>query len=167
MRYFSQGDLATGNFAISSVLVTQPDIGAADVHVPMTPPVASTPVIPDILAPTTTCPSAVPAAIAPTRASIAPVPVRPFVRRVRARPEDPFPALVREILQSQEVFHSRMTKYDKVIKIFQERFMFGLNARQEMGFIALFSESKATVDQFFSFSDAQRDIFVQDKKMIM
>lgn len=93
--------------------------------------------------------------------------VRPYVRRVRARVEDPIPNLIKSILESQEVFHSRATKYDKAVQIFQERFMFGLNSRQEMGFIALFSESKPAVDQFLSFSDAQRDIFVAEKKFSM
>ena len=41
-----------------------------------------------------------------------------------------------------------MTKYDKVIKIFQESFQFGLNAVQEMGFIALVADDPSIVDQF-------------------
>jgi hypothetical protein len=93
--------------------------------------------------------------------------MRPHVRRVRARVEDPIQNMIKEILAGQEVFHSRATKYDKVIQIFQERFTFGLNARQEMGFIALFAESKSMVDQFFSFSEAQREIFVGEKKVSM
>lgn len=91
--------------------------------------------------------------------------VRPYVRRVRARPADPIPELIREIIQSQEKFGSRMTKFDKVIQIFQERFMFGLGTEHEMGFIAHFSENPCMVDQFFSLNDAQRDIFVQAKKV--
>lgn len=93
--------------------------------------------------------------------------VRPFVRKVRARPADIVPDLIREIMQSQEKFNSRMSKFDKVIHIFQERFKFGLTAVQEMGFIALFSDSKSMVDQFFAFNDAQRDIFIQSKKISM
>ena len=64
--------------------------------------------------------------------------VRPYVRRVRAWPADPISELIHEIIQSQEKVGSRMTKYDKVIQIFQERFIFGLSTNQEMEFIALF-----------------------------
>lgn len=46
-------------------------------------------------------------------------------------------------------------------------FMFGLATEHEMGFIALFSENPCVVDQFFYFNDAQRDIFVQAKKVNM
>ena len=89
--------------------------------------------------------------------------VRSYVRRVRARPADPIPKLIREIIQSQEKFSSRMTKYDKVIQIFQERFMFGLGTNEEMGFIALFSENPCMVDHFFSFNDAKRDMCKRKK----
>lgn len=77
------------------------------------------------------------------------------------------PDLIREIMQSQEKFNSRMSKFDKVIQTFQERFRFGMTALQEMGFIALFAEDKAMVDQLFAFTDAQLDLFVQAKKANM
>ena len=82
------------------------------------------------------------------------------MRRVRAKVVDnSIPELIREIVQSQEKFHSRMSKYDKVIQIFQERFRSGLNAVQEMGFLALFADHPSLVDQFFSFNEVQRAIF--------
>ena len=134
--------------------------------------------LPDAAVPSTTIgligqlPSAVPSvpkipSVSVATASSVPSAVRPYVRRVRARPADPIPDLIREIILSQEKFGSRMTKYDKVIQIFQERFMFGLSTYQEMGFIALFSENPCMVDQFFSFNEDQRDIFVQAKKLNM
>lgn len=93
-----------------------------------------------------------------------PRPTRPFVRRLRAKVVDnSIPELIREIVQSQEKFNSRMSKYDKVIQIFQERFRSGLNAVQEMGFIALFADHPSLVDQFFTFNEVQRAIFVADR----
>ena len=150
------------------------DIVASLTAVPGPPAPAAVPVVavPFTTSPSTTVASAVPPvpktpSISVVTTSTAPSLVRPYVRRVRARPADPIPELIREIIQSQEKFSSRMTKYDKVIQIFQERFMFGLGTHEEMGFIALFSENPCMVDQFFSFNDAQRDIFVQAKKVNM
>ena len=45
--------------------------------------------------------------------------------------------------------------------------MFGLTAKQEMGFIALFGESKPMGVQFFSFTEEQREIFVAGRKADM
>jgi hypothetical protein len=103
----------------------------------------------------------------PRPSSALPGVVRPYVRRVRARVEDPSPALIKEIMLGQETFHSRATKCDEVVQIFHERFMFHLTAKQEMGFIALFAESKPMVDQFFSFTEEQREIFVVGRKADM
>lgn len=172
------GDIATGSYTKSSVggkrLLTDDDamdsvsilsaVSDSTAEVTTSPPavlasptvesvaaVASTPVPPLIAHPS------VPSATASS--------VRPYARRVRARPADTVPDLIREIIMSQEKFASRMTKYDKVIQIFQERFMFGLSMHQEMGFIALFSENPCLVDQFFVFNEAQRDVFVQARKL--
>ena len=151
---------------VSATVLTAATVASTVVPATTTVPVTavSTTTIPPRAPPIATA-STVPTTTAPTRVTTAAsAAVRPFVRRVRARAEDPFPAMLTKILTSQEAFHSRATKYDKAVQIFQERFMFGLNARQEMGFIALLSKSKPMVDQFMSFSDAQRDIFVAEKK---
>ena len=176
------GDLATGSYTKSSIGVkrTQIDDEAMDcvisliavsgssAAIPTSPTVVAAPPNTESATAVTSTPApplSVPPPVSLTTSSTVQPGVRPYVRRVRARPADPIPELIREIIQSQEKFGSRMTKYDKVIQIFQERFMFGLSTNQEMGFIALFSENPCMVDQFFSFNDAQRDIFLQARKL--
>jgi hypothetical protein len=102
----------------------------------------------------------------PAPAPAAPIAgVRPFTRRVRARTDDSVQELIREIIKSGERQSSRMTKYDQVIQIFQDRFTLGLTSVQEMGFIAMFADSSSMVNQFHAFNEAQRDIFIQSKKL--
>ena len=79
--------------------------------------------------------------------STAPYLVRPYVQRVRARPADPIPELIREIIQSHEKFRSRMTKCDKVIQISQERFMFGLGIHRSLFRVSLHGWSIFTLQR--------------------
>ena len=144
------GDIATGEFVTSSVAQVRPSITEK----------RSLSVEEDSVE--TSIPA--PASVTTEIVSPSPRPTRPFVRKVRAKVADnSIPELIKEIVQSQEKFNSRMSKYDKVIQIFQERFRSGLNAVQEMGFIALFADHPSFVDQFFSFNEEQRAIFVADK----
>lgn len=46
-----------------------------------------------------------------------------------------------------------MTKYDKVIQIFQERLEFKMTAAQEMSYIALIADHPSVVDQFSLFNE--------------
>ena len=93
--------------------------------------------------------------------------VRPFVKKLKTRPESDVPELIRQIVASQENFHSRMSPYDKAIKIFEDRFSFGLTNLKSMGFIKLFADSPSAVQQFLSFNEHQRDIFVLRNKSKM
>ena len=181
--FISSGDIATGSYTKSSIGVKRAQIddeamdcvisliavsgpSAAILTSPTSVPAPPTAESVTALASTPVPSLSVPLSVSLTTPSTTVQPgVRPYVRRVRARPVDPIPELIREIIQSQENFASRMTKYDKVIQIFKERFMFGLSTNQEMGFIALFSENPCLVDQFYSFDDAQRDIFVLAKRL--
>ena len=93
--------------------------------------------------------------------------MRPFVKKLKTKSEGVVPELIRQIIASQEGFHSRMSPYDKVIKIFEERFSFGLTDLESMGFITLFADSPSAVQQFLSFNEHQRDIFIQKNKSKM
>lgn len=93
--------------------------------------------------------------------------VRPFSKKLKAKPVDVVPDLIRQVIESQEGFNNRMSPYDKAIKIFEERFRFGLTDVESMGFITLFADSSSAVQQFLSFNEHQRDIFVQKNKSKM
>ena len=93
--------------------------------------------------------------------------VRPFVKKLKTKPEGVVTELIRQIIASQEGFHSRMSPYDKAIKIFEDRFSFGLTDHESMGFITLFADSPSAVQQFLSFTEHQRDMFVMRNKSKM
>lgn len=85
--------------------------------------------------------------------------VRPFTRtpRVQAvKPVDTLSSLLQEIVAGQERHVFKASHYDQAINIFQERFRFGLNSKQEMAMITLFAESSSVVKQFLAFSEDQR-----------
>ena len=58
--------------------------------------------------------------------------VRPFVKKLKTKSESVVPELIRQIIASQEGFRNRMSPYDKAIKIFEERFQFGLTDSESM-----------------------------------
>lgn len=96
--------------------------------------------------------------------------VRPFMRTPRpqaVKPVDTLSSLLQELVAGQERHASRATHYDQAVKIFQDRFRFGLNSMQEMGMITLFAESSSAVKQFLVFTEEQRDIYVQKKVATM
>jgi hypothetical protein len=96
--------------------------------------------------------------------------VRPFIRTHRpqvVKPVDTISSLLQELVAGQERHASKATHYDRAVKIFQERFRFGLNSRQEMGMITLFAECSSAVKQFLAFTEEQRDIFVYQKVALM
>ena len=90
--------------------------------------------------------------------------MRSFVKKLKTKPEGVVTELIRQIIASQEGFHSRMSPYDKAIKIFEDRFSFGLTDHESMGFITLFADSPSAVQQFLSFTEHQRDLFVMRNK---
>ena len=93
--------------------------------------------------------------------------MRHFVKKLKTKPEGVVTELIRQIIAFQEGFHSRMSPYDKAIKIFEDRFSFGLTDHESMGFITLFADSPPAVQQFLSFTEHQRELFVMRNKSKM
>jgi hypothetical protein len=90
--------------------------------------------------------------------------VKPFVRKPRVKPVDTLIDVLKDIVAGQEKFTSRMTKYDKAVQILQRRFSFGLTFAQQTKIVCLFADHPSYVNQFMSFSEDQRDVFVANHK---
>lgn len=149
------GDIATGNFAVSSAPSSLPSTSVS----PSTPVLiaASEPKSVPLLS------DEVREVVRDPRAE-----VRPYVKRQRvSKKPDDITEIIREIVASQEKFRSRATTYDKVIQIYQDRFRFNLSNREDMAMLSLFAENPNYVTLFYSFNDEQRDIFIQEKKSLM
>ena len=154
------GDTATGEYAKASVGLKR----ILDVCLEIAEQTASSVSCSLILSLETSPDSAVPV-IAAVPSTVPSSTVRPYVKKLKTKQEGGVTELVREIIAAQERFHSRMTPYDKAMRIFQERSMFGLSTVEEARMITHFAESDSLVRQFLSYNEEQRDIFVQEKKM--
>ena len=167
--YYFEGDVATGQFATSSVgekrsSVSDAAIDCDDESVTILDRAQDAVPVNAIVQPAKTQPPAAAAAAAAAAvksetSSVSQPPVRPFVKKLKTKSESVVPELIRQIIASQEGFRNRMSPYDKAIKIFEERFQFGLT-----DLITLFADSPSAVQQFLSFNEHQRDIFVQRNK---
>ena len=164
-----EGDVATGQFAASSVGVKRSIGSVASSTIEDVPVIivgrSQEAVVPiDLIAETQP-----PAESDIKTSSSVPQPpaVRPFVKKLKTKPEGVVTELIRQIIATQEGFHSRMSPYDKAMKIFEDRFSFGLTDHESMGFITLFADSPSAVQQFLSFTEHQRDLFVMRNKSKM
>ena len=92
---------------------------------------------------------------------------RPYTKKLKAKPKCCLEEVVRQIAASQEAHRTRRSYFDNAIQIFEERFRFGLTDHESMGFITLFADSSSAVQQSQSFTEHQRDIFVQRNKSKM
>lgn len=90
--------------------------------------------------------------------------VRPFVRVVKKQKAgSEVTQLLSQIVHNQENFQNKLSPYDEAIKIFKATFAANLDMYEEMDFIAMLAENPSFVNQFLTFTDAQRAIFIQRK----
>ena len=154
------GDTATGNYSVSAVEV-QSETKKRKAHTECDSPILKSG------STSSSLPSA-PIAVDQDLTLDSPVVkkeqrvVRPFVRKPKVKPVDTLIDVLKDIVAGQEKFTSPKTKYDKAVHILQERFSSKLNSAQQMKIIGLFADHYSYVNQFMSFSEDQRDIFVQN-----
>ena len=91
-------------------------------------------------------------------------PVRPFSRVAKKQKVvSEVNLLLSQIVHNQENFQNKLSPYEQAIKILKATFSAELSVYEEMDFIGLLAENPPFVDQFLTFTDAQRTIFIQRK----